>query len=332
MPNHLSGDTQKYVKLSFNKVDDLLSVRNSLKEIIEKSKENITKKEEENNIFMQDAEARKDEDILSKIIDIREYDVVYYNRVCIDNEIRVSYWYEIYLEDSHIRNIEHLKDKLDKPDLRIFTFDIETTKAELKFPDARIDRIMMISYMVDDKGYLITNREVVAEDIDDFGYAPAPGYEGHFEVFNEPNEESLLKKFFKHIREVNPFVFVTFNGDFFDWPFIETRTNIHGMSLEHEIGIVAKRNRLDVAYYGRFATHLDCMYWVKRDAYLPQGSHGLKKVTAAKLGYQPVELDPEKMLLFAAKQPRDLATYAVSDVLATYNLYYKMIHDFIFAL
>lgn len=35
--------------------------------------------------------------------------------------------------------------------------------------------------------------------------------------------------------------------------------------------------------------------WVKRDSYLPQGSHGLKAVTVAKLGYNPIELDPELM-------------------------------------
>ena len=50
---------------------------------------------------------------------------------------------------------------------------------------------------------------------------------------------------------------------------------------------------------GRFAVHIDCYYWVKRDAYLPQGSHGLKAVTKAKLGYDPVELDPELMLPYA---------------------------------
>ena len=39
--------------------------------------------------------------------------------------------------------------------------------------------------------------------------------------------------------------------------------------------------------------HLDCLYWVKRDSYLPQGSQGLKAVTKAKLGYDPLEIDPE---------------------------------------
>lgn len=36
----------------------------------------------------------------------------------------------------------------------------------------------MISYMVDKQGYLIVNREVVSEDINDFEYTPKPEFEG----------------------------------------------------------------------------------------------------------------------------------------------------------
>jgi hypothetical protein len=32
-----------------------------------------------------------------------------------------------------------MPEKLDKADLRIMAFDIETTKAELKFPDSKFD-------------------------------------------------------------------------------------------------------------------------------------------------------------------------------------------------
>lgn len=39
-------------------------------------------------------------------------------------------------------------------------------------------QVFMISYMVDRKGYLITNREVVSEDIQDFEYTPKPEFEG----------------------------------------------------------------------------------------------------------------------------------------------------------
>lgn len=39
-------------------------------------------------------------------------------------------------------------------------------------------QVFMISYMVDRQGYLIINREVVGEDIDDFEYTPKPEFEG----------------------------------------------------------------------------------------------------------------------------------------------------------
>jgi DNA polymerase epsilon subunit 1 len=42
----------------------------------------------------------------------------------------------------------------------VCAYDIETTKFPLKFPDAEIDQIMMISYMIDGRGFLIINRQV----------------------------------------------------------------------------------------------------------------------------------------------------------------------------
>ena len=62
---------------------------------------------------------------------------------------------------------------------------------------------------------------------------------------------------------------------------------------------------------------MDCLYWVKRDAYLPQGSHGLKAVTKAKLGYDPIEVEPELMLQMARQHPQTLCEYSVSDAIAT---------------
>jgi DNA polymerase epsilon subunit 1 len=99
--------------------------------------------------------------------------------------------------------------------------------------------------------------------------------------------------------------------------------------MEEQIGIFYLESG---EYTGRFASHMDCYYWVKRDAFLPQGSHGLKKVTKAKLGYDPVELDPELMVPYAKDKPQHLAEYSVSDAVATYFLYMQQIHDFIFAL
>lgn len=208
-------------------------------------------------------------------------------------------------------------------------YDIETTKAPLKFPEASVDQVMMISYMIDGQGFLITNREIVSEDIADFDYTPRPEYPGPFMIFNEPDEKAVLERFFLHIKEARPTVIATYNGDFFDWPFVEARASVNGIDMYHEIGW--KRDSED-QFKCNYSVHMDCFHWVNRDSYLPQGSRGLKAVTVAKLGYDPDELDPELMTPYAQERPQTLAEYSVSDAVATYYLYMKYVHPFIFSL
>ena len=58
----------------------------------------------------------------------------------------------------------------------------------------------------------------------------------------------------------------------------------------------------------------------------------MKAVTKYKLGYNPVEVAPEEMVKFANEQPQRMAAYSVSDAVATYYLYMKYVHNFIFSL
>ena len=74
--------------------------------------------------------------------------------------------------------------------------------------------------------------------------------------------------------QVKPAIYVTYNGDWFDWPFIETRALKHGMDMNAQIGF--RMNRKSNECLSRFAVHMDCLAWVNRDSYLPQGSRGLK--------------------------------------------------------
>lgn len=222
-----------------------------------------------------------------------------------------------------------LEERLQRADPVVMAYDIETTKLPLKFPDATIDQIIMISYMIDGQGFLITNREIVAQEIDDFEYTPKPEYEGPFIIFNEPDEKSVIERFFLHIKESRPTVIATYNGDFFDWPFVDARASINGIDMYREIGW---RKGKEDQYCCDYSAHMDCFHWVNRDSYLPQGSRGLKAVTTAKLGYDPDELDPELMLRYASERPQVLAEYSVSDAVATYYLYMKYVHPFIFSL
>ena len=42
------------------------------------------------------------------------------------------------------------------------------------------------------QGYLITNREVIGADVEDFEYTPKPEYEGPFTIINEPDEVDIV--------------------------------------------------------------------------------------------------------------------------------------------
>lgn len=326
----MSGLTKTYLRVAFLTVQSLLAVRNELMPIIKKNKERMDTTEAYEDAFASQHDthhALSSKAVASDyLIDIREYDIPYYMRVSIDLGIRVGLWYTVYVDVENVR-LEQ-SDIPRRPEARVLAFDIETTKLPLKFPDPTIDSIMMISYMLDGQGFLIINREIVSEDIEDFEYTPKPEFEGRFEVHNEKDEKGVLERFFQHIKNAKPNIIVTYNGDFFDWPFVDARAKVHGMNFPALSGVREDGGE----YKGHFVSHLDAFEWVRRDSYLPQGSQGLKAVTRHKLGYDPLELDPEDMVQFASEQPQTLASYSVSDAVATYYLYMTYIHPFIFSL
>ncbi|XP_073950246.1 DNA polymerase epsilon catalytic subunit 1 [Choristoneura fumiferana] len=336
--NHLSGLKQRYIKLSFMSQNELMKVRREILTAVNKNKE----REKKDSIYAEMLtnaltsaaaieHAKKTTDHMENILDIREHDVPFHVRVSIDMKIFCGTWYTVKSRGTEPPLFTKRDDILERPDPIVLAFDIETTKLPLKFPDSQTDQIMMISYMIDGQGYLITNREIISVDVEDFEYTPKPEFEGQFIIFNEANEMALIQKFFDHILDVKPHIFVTYNGDFFDWPFVEARAAILGLDMKQEIGF-SKMAARDGTYACRPAMHMDCLCWVKRDSYLPVGSQGLKAVAKAKLRYDPVELDPEEMCRMAAEQPQVLSNYSVSDAVATYYLYMKYVHPFIFAL
>ena len=219
MPNHLMGHRRVFLQLHFQNVSDLLTVRrdimplalaNSAKldavdayaEVVNATSAAATNIELEGE-WAADGESQpgssrwgaggRDKDPREGIIDIREYDVPYYLRVAMDNEMRVGLWYSVSFTAGQ-PSFKLLSERVKRADPVVMAYDIETTKAPLKFPDQAIDQVMMISYMIDGQGFLITNREIVSEDIEDFEYTPKEGYEGPFTIFNEPDEVSAVRR------------------------------------------------------------------------------------------------------------------------------------------
>jgi len=360
--NHLGevgSKGRQMIKLSFDTTQQLMDVRREIQPLILENK----KREEEaelnptfrlsnasttygrgsggNGTSEVDDVSRMDP--LTAMIDMREYDVPYTVRVCIDLNIRAGAWYTITPNPHECAGKGCLLSEQDvetKADPSFLAFDIECTKAPLKFPDANVDSIYMISYMVNTKGYLILSRSVVSQDVQDFEYTPKPNYPGPFHIYNEANEEDLIRRFCAEFQKHGPQIVVTYNGDFFDWPFLEQRCAVYGLDMKYELGIErvggsnsdGSGSNQDGEYRGRCCVHMDAFSWVRRDSYLPQGSQGLKAVTKYKLGYDPVEVDPEDMVRYAIERPVHMASYSVSDAVATYYLYEKYVHMFIFSL
>src|SRR6185436_9219399 len=107
---------------------------------------------------------------------------------------------------------------------------------------------------------------IVSKNIEDFEYTPKPEFEGYFKIWNEPDEKASLLRFFEHIQSSRPTIFVTYNGDSFDWPFVEARALVHGIDMKSVIGM--HRNSQD-EYESCYGIHMDAFKWVKRDSYLP---------------------------------------------------------------
>lgn len=343
MANHLSGKQNQMIKISFGTVSELQEVRQALRPIIQaNAKRNLAT----DDYYMDDegsssgttnAQGMKaSDDPLVHVLEMREHDVPYHMRASIDLELRTGGWHVVTLiPNSPVCDVVLQKDMLELCQPSVFAFDIECEKSPLKFPNAEVDRIYMISYMVSGQGYLLINREIVSADVDDFEYTQLPQFPGPFKVVNLADEEAMLKYFLGHIIELRPHVMVTYNGDFFDWPYVDKRCQKFNLDLYKQIGIKSTAGGGDVGegeYTGRCMVHLDAFCWVKRDSYLPQGNQGLKAVTRYKLGYDPIEVDPEDMVRLAMERPDHMAAYSVSDAVATYYLYTTYVHNFIFSM
>ena len=352
LKNHLTGLRNPYLKVSFVTVSDLMEVKRELLPLAER---NSTKNQGKTNAYTalahmqaratdgadggggggyggayhRGGQAQKLHDYAENIVDLREYDVPYHMRFAIDNDVRCGNWFRVRKASGRIE-IEPRPELKRRAETRVCAFDIEATKLPLQFPNPEYDQVFMISYMLDKQGYLIINRDIVSEDISDFEYTPKPEYEGPFIVWNEPNEKAVLERWFRHMQEVKPSLYVTYNGDNFDFPFIEKRCWKNGLSMYRGIGMRCDERAGECR--GRFASHLDAFAWVNRDSYLPQGSRGLKAVTKAKLRYNPIEIHPEDMVRLAKENPQEMAAYSVSDAVATYYLYMTYVHPFIFSL
>jgi DNA polymerase elongation subunit (family B) len=80
-------------------------VRNIIKTKFEKNQKILKSQTLDFNLILENKE-KKYIDLLDAITDIREYDVPYHCRVCIDKDIRAGLWYVISYQDGFIDSIK----------------------------------------------------------------------------------------------------------------------------------------------------------------------------------------------------------------------------------
>ncbi|XP_075591225.1 DNA polymerase epsilon catalytic subunit 1 [Dermatophagoides farinae] len=242
------------------------------------------------------------------------------------------------LINSFFPSIKHNAD-LDTtvPNLEFLSWDIETFKKPLLFPDASKDPIMSIAYKCYKGLFLLVNREFYSENIDNFYFEKNE----YCRVYNFNDEKSMLAFFLEHVRiYCKPHIIISYNGDVFDFPYLDQRCSVNGLSLCAQWGFTEHKPYSEkplvekslIHYLSPFVIHIDCLKWVKRDSYLPQGSRGLKAVSRIKLNYECCEVAPELMVEYCRTKPQTMAEYNASDAVVTFALYEKYIHNFILAL
>lgn len=218
LPNHLIGLKRTFLQVFFHNQDDLTQTVRDIQRIVSRNKQQVESDTTFKQLMTDHMHGSTDQtkkptekkgqhqfkDPLSFITDIFEYDMAYQVRVSIDTEIKCGVWYEILLETGAPPKFTGTDIEIQYEQV-VLAYDIETTKLPLKFPLVEIDQIMMISYMVDGQGFLITNREIVAGDVEDFEYTPKEEFEGKFVVYNEPDEKALILKcaVLVKIRKIN---------------------------------------------------------------------------------------------------------------------------------
>jgi DNA polymerase I len=219
------------------------------------------------------------------VIDIFEYDIPFAKRYLIDKNL-------VPMEGDE--------------KLKLMAFDIETFYTEgQEFGEGQI---IMISYADEEEAKVITWKKI------DLPYV---------EVVS--SEREMIKRFVQIVREKDPDVLITYNGDNFDVPYLVKRARKLGVKLmlgrdkeNSEPKIERMGNRFAVEIKGRI--HFDLFPVVRRTVNLPH--YTLEAVYEAVLGKKKTKLQAEEisMIWESREGMKALAQYSMEDAKATYEL------------
>ncbi len=219
------------------------------------------------------------------VVDIFEYDIPFAKRYLIDKGL-------IPMEGDE--------------ELKLLAFDIETFYHE--GDEFGKGEIIMISYADESEARVITWKRI------DLPYV---------EVVS--SEREMIKRFIQVVREKDPDVLITYNGDNFDLPYLLKRAEKLGIRLfisrdrEHpEPKMQRMGDRFAVEIKGRI--HFDLYPVVRRAVNLP--TYTLEAVYEAVLGRKKSKLNAEEIAAIWETEEglKKLARYSMEDARATYEL------------
>lgn len=219
------------------------------------------------------------------VVDIYEYDIPFAKRYLIDKGL-------IPMEGDE--------------ELKLFAFDIETFYHE--GDEFGKGEIIMISYADEEEARVITWKNI------DLPYVDVVS-----------NEREMIKRFVQVVKEKDPDVIITYNGDNFDLPYLIKRAEKLGVRLllgrdkEHpEPKIQRMGDSFAVEIKGRI--HFDLFPVVRRTINLP--TYTLEAVYEAVLGKTKSKLGAEEIAAIweTEESMKKLAQYSLEDARATYEL------------
>ncbi|ADP77702.1 replicative DNA polymerase I [Methanothermus fervidus DSM 2088] len=256
---------------------------------------------------------------LNEVKEIREYDIPFYRRYLIDNNLFPMS--KIIAEGKEYKRGDVTFIELEKPpkvlkdvyhDYKILAFDIEVRNPK-GMPRPEKDEIIMIS-IVGNSGI----KKVISSEGSTLNF-----------VEEVSNEKEILERFKEIVKSENPDIIIGYNSDNFDFPYIRDRARKLGIKLDlgvdgSEIKFV--RRGFSTAAMIKGILHVD-LYWVIRQ-YIRLDTYTLERVYYELFGEEKKLGIPgdELWKYWDSDEKRDeLFKYSLDDAESTYKIAKKIL-------
>ncbi len=218
------------------------------------------------------------------VLERREYDIPFVKRYLIDRALEPMNYVEMLCKGNSIGKItvaESRKEVMNE--LNIGCFDLETY-SKGSFSNAEKDPIISIAY-TDGKETAV------------FSYKKEFGSIKGVKIFE--NEKEMIKGFVEKVKEGKLDVIVTYNGDLFDFPYLNERAAKFGLKIDFDFGEpTIRRKGMHNAVRLKGMQHIDAYQIVRllsRIGALRLVKFGLESVAEAILGEKKEKLHADEI-------------------------------------